>query len=198
MATSVELLRRHMAGIVAGAIAADVAPTIEDLLSQCWDEIDGSDRGGMSGSKICGRTEAMRWAPSVLTFDIERHGGAANGSIYAEIQTWSIDLSICSARCSGGRKRLVGHRDGPLKIAPIAEDVAAAIIAGRRDDPRLQWLSSGRVRLQVGAIIPRTNAQTTGNRRRKFAGAIDAALAKHGWRRVAKMLNTFEKYEEAP
>jgi hypothetical protein len=120
------------------------------------------------------------------------------GSIYAEMQSWAIDVVAGSASYSkyDSRKRRIGAADKPLKVAPLATEVAEAIVAGRSDD-RLKWLSANRVRLEVGVIIEATNKETTAARRRRFAGAIDTELAARGWNRMEGRRNTFEKIDNA-
>jgi hypothetical protein len=171
-------------------ITGELSTEVERKLQLCWDQLDGSDEGGMSGYKLHGGIEALRWVPPAITFEIERHGGTVNGSVYAEIQKWVVDLAVCKATLETVRKRLVGRKDGPLKIKPLAEELAALIVRGLVDR-RLKWLSPQRVTIRIGEVIPTTNAWTTSDRRRRFSVAIDEALSPHAWKRVSG--HTFER-----
>jgi hypothetical protein len=66
---------------------------LETLLALRWEDLAGSSDGGMEGNKLFSRyMESVEWLPPLLTFKIERHGGASFGSGRAEIQHWAIDI----------------------------------------------------------------------------------------------------------
>jgi hypothetical protein len=163
---------------------------IEKLLAQCWRQL-GGDYRGMAGYKLLGRMEDVVWNPPLLTFRIERHGGTALGSVYAELQSWQFDVERGIASYLGelGR-RLVGQRDKPLKTAPLANEIAKLILAGQHD-PRLKWLQSGGVRVNINKVIPATVKQTTTSRRRRFRKDLQEEIGPHGWHMVR--MNTFER-----
>ena len=69
MNTPYELLANVPPGPVAGGLGLDHA------LAGCWEGFRGSDEGGMESYKLLRRMENVWWQPSILTFNIERHGG---------------------------------------------------------------------------------------------------------------------------
>ena len=164
---------------------------IERLLFESWNELAGNDSGGMEAYKLLNRTENMNWKPPVLEFQIERHGSTAMGSVYAGVQTWSVDVQKAVAQLGNREKRcLIGKRAKGLKAGPIAADIEALIVA-RKEDPRLKWLSETCVRIDISKVIPTTNKQTTSSRRKRFKKALDERLEVAGWHVVPGKLNTF-------
>jgi hypothetical protein len=71
---------------------------LEGLLGQCWDGFDRGEAEGMSGSKLRGRVQNLRWDPPRLFFEIERHGGTVLGSSRAERHEWNVDLVSRTSR----------------------------------------------------------------------------------------------------
>src|SRR4051812_47015376 len=96
-------LKKHLAKFTPGRISE--TEEIESLLAPCWDDLDGSDEGGMDGDKLLGRMEKVVWSPPVLTFVIERHGGTVNGSTRAELQHWTVDLDAGTAEIAESKTR---------------------------------------------------------------------------------------------
>jgi hypothetical protein len=183
MRDEIELLRARLVSVPPGQLIGKAATDVEALLAQSWDDIDGSDDGGMRGYKLVGRTEDLHWIPPVLSFRIERHGGFVLGSTRAELQTWAVDLTRNAAEIVGtGRRQLVAM-DARLNVTPLAAETAAMILQGC-DATRLKWPNPSRVRVLVSEIIPTTNKQTTEGRRQRFAAALEQHLAPNGWRRV--------------
>lgn len=98
--------------------------------------------------------EAVRWAPPVMSFRIERHVAMTRGSTRAELQVWRIDIERNSATCVSSRTyRQHAPRTEPVKTAPIAGEIADAIAAGR-DDERLIWGRDGKVRVMLAEVLP--------------------------------------------
>jgi hypothetical protein len=183
MTDEIELLRARLVSVPPGQLIGKAATDVEALLAQSWDDIDGSDDGGMRGYKLVGRTEDLHWIPPVLSFRIERHGGFVLGSTRAELQTWAVDLTRNAAEIVGtGRRQLVAM-GARLNVTPLAAETAAMILQGC-DATRLKWPNPSRVRVLVSEIIPTTNKQTTEGRRQRFAAALEQHLAPNGWRRV--------------
>jgi hypothetical protein len=157
---------------------------IEKHLSACWDLLTGDD-GGIEGSKLHGRMENVRWEPPYLVFTIERHGGATLGSSCAELQTWSINLQRRTRKMSVG-KRLVRERSSPLKVEPIAQELAALVNSQARDH-RLKWKNPSEVRIVIAEIIPDQGPQeTAASRKKKLNTCLTTALAGIGWRLDAR------------
>lgn len=175
---NLQKLRNYLQNLEPGETGEDTP--LEELLSQCWHELKGDD-GGMEGYKLIGRMEDVAWNPPILTFRIERHGGTVQGSVYAEMQAWTVDAEKGTASCNefAGR-RLVGERDKPFKAGPVAKEIARLVTRGKKD-PRLKWKTESKVRILVSEVVPATNQQTTTGRRRRFWRALQQELSPHGW-----------------
>jgi hypothetical protein len=162
----------------------DIADTtrIEELLASCWNELQGGD-GGMAGFKRNGRVEDVKWNPPILGFTIERHGGTVMGSGYAELQSWIVDLESGTATLENDRRKrwLGGPRNSPLKVGPLAAEIAE-LIKGGKQDPRLKWKSPDEVRVLIGEVIPDDCPnQTLVGRRMRFKRALQESLRENGW-----------------
>jgi hypothetical protein len=177
---NLETLRSFVQSLKPGEIA-DRAP-LEERLSQCWHELKlEGDEGGMDGYKLIGRMDNVVWNPPLLTFRIERHGGTVLGSVYAEMQAWTVDVENGTASCdvSAGR-RVVGERDKPFDAGAAAKEIAELITSGK-SDPRLERKTASKVRILIGTVVPATNLQTTTARRKRFWQALQEELAPRGW-----------------
>ena len=164
---------------------------VEGLLNKAWNELTGSDSGGMQAYKLIERVEKPIWNPPVLEFQIEWHGGTVMGSVYAGLQTWRIDVQKGVAEfAEHPRGRLVGERAEPLKVEPLVGEIETLVREGK-EDLRLKWLSTNCVRVQISEVIPATNKQTTSERRKRFIKALEERLKVAGWHKVPKKLNTF-------
>ncbi len=160
-------------------------------VSPSWDVLAGDD-GGMTGSKLLGRMENVAWQPHKIVFRIERHGATVMGSSRAELQEWTIDLEQRTKTVETVGRRQVRSMQGRLDVQPIAEEIAAVILAGRPDD-RLKWDGTGHVRLLIGKVLPEGSAvkDTLAVRRKRLREALVALIAPAGWKMV--MANVFEK-----
>lgn len=188
MGESLNDLRNYLASLPQGKI--DDVAELERQLASCWAQLAGSGEGGMAGYKLSTRTEEMDWNPPLLTFTIERHGAAALGSKYAELQSWTVDVDSGSAQPQSGRRRLVSPLSPRVDVKPIADEIAVLILAGK-EDSRLKWYGHAKVRILIGRIFPAGSAvkQTLTGRRKRFKGALTERLEKVGWRVAA--VNTF-------
>jgi hypothetical protein len=192
MSESLEKIRSHLAVLPQGRIG-DVAK-MELLLAACWNELSGNEQGGMLAYKLIRRTENMEWNPPFLTFEIERHGATVHESVFAELQPWTVDIFSGRAEVSPhGPKRLVGKRQLAVDVKPLAEEIVALILAGKRDE-RLDWSSDARVKVLIGKILPEGSAvrKTLARRRKRLGNAIAARLEQENWQKVG--VNTFVKY----
>jgi hypothetical protein len=178
-------LRRQLRELPPGPIDPDTASELEDLLAQAWDELEGSDAGGMTPGKIRGRVEEPAWKPPVLSFVIERHGRTAMGSTRADLQLWLVDVEAGTARYAHAGYRQVLDRDRPVRVRPIVEEVVRAILAGQ-DHPAVRKLKGGRVEIMPGQIRQLSGwyRATEQGRRRRFAKELERQLAEAGWCRV--------------
>ena len=160
-------LLQYLSSIPAGPIS-DTAK-LEPLLVDCWDEFAGSEAEAMTCFKLRGRMEDVEWNPPVLNFVIERHGGTVMGSTRADLQLWSLDVEAKTASWWHRGRRQVHPMAARLDVRPMAEEIARLVI-DRQEDERLKWYEDGRVRVQIGKILPQGSAykQTLEGRRRRF------------------------------
>jgi hypothetical protein len=160
---------------------------VETLLVSAWNELDGSADGGMESYKLNGRMESLTWNPPTLSFQIERHGATVNGSVYAEMQQWDVDCEkgVANYDKFNSRRRQVAAKNRPLKVAPIAKEIADVIRRGVVDD-RVKWLSSSEAKVLISEVIPDGGAQqTVSGRRKRFYTALQHELAETGWTKRA-------------
>jgi hypothetical protein len=173
----------YLSSIPEGAISD--TGQIEDLLSECWDEFDGSNEERMEGNKLHGRMKDVSWSHPIISFVIERHGGTVQGSTRAENQEWEVNVEKKKAVCKKGRFTQVTPPQPILDARPIAEEITQLIL-NRQEDERLKWNQDGSVRLLIGKIIPEGSAakQTVSGRRRRFREAVDELLMNAGWQKI--------------
>lgn len=146
------------------------------LLLNAWPYLDGADEQAMAARKLH-RIEDPVWHAPHLTFVIERHGAANNGSSRAELQHWQVDPRQRVAEIIARRTRQLRPNAARFDVKPIARELAA-LIRRRARDERLTWRSDGlAVKVDLGQILPPAVAQTTTGRRRRFYTALDHELA---------------------
>lgn len=175
-------IRDYLARLKPGKVSDGHIDALEIMLSRCWDRLAGSDHGGMRHFKLVGRVETMTWMPPALSFEIERHGGLANGSTRAEIQCWTVDLNRRNAELAATRRRQKLPMAQRLDVKPIAAAIAASISNGR-EDRRIKWRGENHARVLVSDVIPPTNQWTTSSRRKRFAAELERVLGPLGWQR---------------
>ncbi len=153
----------------------------------------GND-GGMTSTKLLGRIENPVWNPPRIVFRIERHGATVMGSSRAELQEWTIDLEQRTATAETVGRRQVRPMQRRLDVQSIAEQIAAAILAGRPDDG-LKWDGEDHVRLLVGEVLPAGSAVkgTLAGRRRRLREALAGLIGAAGWQMVKA--NVFRRKE---
>jgi hypothetical protein len=174
LGVSVDALREFLFALPVGPVADG---RLVDVLAGAWDRLDRDDRR-MAAFKL-NRVEEPHWGGSVLTFAVERHGGTVLGSTRAEVQQWEVDPRAATARVVRSTHRQLHSMAARLDVRPLAEEVAALILAGANDD-RLKWSADrATVKVQIGRIIPADSAarQTVTGRRRRFRAALDDELA---------------------
>jgi hypothetical protein len=129
------------------------------------------------------RIEAPTWAPPILEFAIERHGQTVNGSTRATVYIWRVDVDAGHAGIVDEKRRQLYAADKRLNVKPIAESIAAAIVARRSDDRRFKVTKDGSIRLDMALIVPATYKQTTAARRKRLYDALETLSRPHGWHR---------------
>jgi len=180
-------LRTYLARVPSGPIKDSTQ--LAFLLASCWEELSVTRSGGMQPHKLPERMEDVTWDPPILTFQIERHGATVQGSVYAEVQIWNVDIQNGSAVVhENAGRRLVRPRSSPLDVEPIAREIAI-LVAGGKQDSRLKWTGADKVRVLTGKIIPAGGPkQTVTGRRRRFLKTLEKQLASHGWQRSSSQL----------
>lgn len=129
--------------------------------------------------------ENTSWDPPILHFEIERHGAAARGSVYAEIQYWSVDVEKGEASFEvGSERRVVGKKNPPLDVAPIAKRIYELIATATRHE-WLQWNGITEVKILVGKVLPaeQTPQQTCRPDARDYGVQLKKSLANMGGKR---------------
>jgi hypothetical protein len=175
-------------------VSGRIELTLEDerVLASCWHDLKGGGEGGMEGYKLKNRMESVVWNPPFLEFDIERHGATVNGSIYAGVQHWSVNVAAGEASLVGEKRRAVHAKNKSLKTGPLADEISKAIVA-HATDRRLKWEGDHKVRILIVSIIPTTNQQTTSGRRKRFWKALEEEVKPHGWIRVSPRSSFLKK-----
>jgi len=177
---------------------------LTSLLAHCWDKFEGSGETGMHGGKFDRnegprnekpRNEDATWQPPYLDLIIERHGAVIPGSKYANLQRWRLDLEALTAEVNEEGRRLIAPLDKRLNTEAIAESLANAILSGQPDE-RFKILPDGSVRLNIAVIIPETNKETTGGRRKRLRRELLALLEPYGWRKTGP--NVYSKEKPTP
>ncbi|MHC1768181.1 MAG: hypothetical protein AB9869_28570 [Verrucomicrobiia bacterium] len=182
-------LRDYLTASPAGMISD--RERLAKLLSVCWDQFDGANGGGMQAYKLHQRMERIEWKPPFLSFCIERHGGMTFGSSRAELQIWELNLEDKTASHGSAGYRQIYPRSPALDVQPMADATAGEIVERKRSS-NLKWSPDGKtVRVLMGQLIPAKSAvkQTLAARRKRLRLAIEANLAKSGWRKLRA--NTF-------
>ncbi len=183
-ASELESLRTWLTTLGTRQIPPEQIRELERRLSQVWDNLEGACDSSMKAYKLHDRMEGAEWADPVLEFDIERHGSTVQGSPYADIQHWSVNLRTgVATRALSGRKRQVRKKAAPLDVRSLAKSVFTAITAGS-DDPRLVWKPDGSVRVKAGEVISAEGVakQTLQSRRKRFRERLETELAGAGWK----------------
>jgi hypothetical protein len=158
---------------------------VENLLAQCWEQLDGHSNGSMAEYKICGRTENMEWNPPFLNFTIERHGAMMFGSSQAELQHWSVNVERGTASLNNQGIRQKRDIEPTLKTKPLAENIGKLILE-KKECKELKWDDDKtHVRIMAGEIIPDDVAkQTLAGRRKRFRKDLTTFLENYGWQEV--------------
>jgi hypothetical protein len=180
-----ENLRIYLDKLSSGEVAN--VGDVERLLFKCWGQLElASADAGLEGYELLNRTEGLSWNPPFLTFDIERHGETVGGSIYAHVYSWTVDLDRGVATMgSDPEPRRVRKPDKPLTAAALSSLTNELIdaILEHRTDPRLSWDGDSKVKVLVSKVIPATNKQTSGARRKRFWGLLEEGIKSQGWTR---------------
>ena len=175
-------VRDFLQVVAPGRIDTSIEGEVRQLLSECWNSLSGSSETSMADRKV-GRAEKFSWQPPILSFEIERHGGAVNGSKFGEIQQWSVNLDeLRATHATIGRRRLT-DLEPKLDVGALALEVFD-LIQQKQSDERLTWMDDACVRINMTRVIPDGPAkQTTAGRRKRFRCAIEPLMIPGGWLR---------------
>lgn len=178
-------LKQHLAEATPGPLTA--SDELERIVAECWDDLDGSDEGGMEACKLLGRMEQVVWTPPMMSFVIERHGGLTCGSTRAEVQHWAVNLDTNEATISKESYRQVQTMAPRAPVKATADEITQLIL-GRMPDSRLQWRNDDSVSVLLHKIYPKDSGshRTVTERRNRFRRYVEEALAKHDWYRVGR------------
>jgi hypothetical protein len=174
-----EALRLALAACGIGKITGENRLRILGLLANCWDNLRGSDAHSTFADKLH-RAEELAWAPPLLTFRLERHGGTVMGSTRASVHYWSVNVERRTAviiRDTHRQLRPVARR---ASFAPLIAKVCEAVV-NRFNADFLEWKSDDAAVLQIGEIVGGGNQRTVASRRKRFRKELDEALAPAGW-----------------
>ena len=173
-------LRDHLSHLPAGPVKD--RQTVRSLLTDAWDRLEGGSDTKMDACKVSLRLEEPVWNPPILEFVIERHGRTVAGSTRADVHHWYVDIEKGTASWVKGTHRQLHPMNPPLRVQPIAEEIAALITEGTKDD-RLRWRDDGIVQVQIGKVIPEESLpkQTIQGRRKRFRKALEEILEPKGW-----------------
>ena len=113
-----------------------------------------------------------------INFSIERHGRAAMGSPYADVDHWVVDLAAKTACIAGTTPRLIGKRSQPIDVAAV---VTTILVALKNEDATIvDRTKDGRLRIKIKAVIPDGGKETTQGRRKRIWVVLNEALAREG------------------
>jgi len=190
---SVARLSDHLASVPPGLI--EDIQSLESLLVDCWPDLDGSGGEGMYASKLRGRMESVKWNPPILSFEIERHGGAVMGSTRAALHEWKVDVQLGTAAvCPTGRFRGLRPSSARWDAKAKADEIVRLILNGV-DDSQLKWdRDKSRITIRLQGIVPYGGGQRTyEGRRKRLLAALGERIEHTEWSKVPNgSFHTFE------
>ncbi len=158
---------------------------IISALAAAWMDLDGSEAEKTLAYKVAERAEQLFWQPPKLFFGVERHWDVVRGSRWGRLHEWSVDLNTMTAKIENMRKRAVLPASPSMTksvMAQLATKVANEIVA-YQPVPHLTWRKNQTVvDVNLGKILPRSNAQTLASRRPKLRTALDSEMCSRGWK----------------
>ena len=177
-----DLLRQLLRSKQPGPVDHEVGTALEIA----WDEITGSEATKLYSYKLQ-RAEDLVWAPPFLTFQIERHGGTAQGSSRAEVYSWLVNIDRGEATCGKVSHRQLVPMHKCFKPGPLVEELQN-IIENRVADERVEYKNSRNTvaKILVGKFVTANNKQTLTGRRKKFREVMQSKMAEMGWEEVAR------------
>ena len=178
----------------AGAIPIGMRRTILELVEGCWDELVGSRDTKMAVWKICrdNGAEDLKWAPPILSFSIDRHGGVVLGSKRAERQIWTLNLDTATASPHISGYRQLWPNSPKLDVAPYVTAICEAARRGPAsasdliDRGIVEWIGDDEFRVKHSILIPNNGPnQTISGRRKRFRNKLKIGMEAIGWKPVS-------------
>ncbi len=128
-------LQEHLGSAETGAVDKEA---LLPLLKEAWPEIEGGDEAAMNAGKLW-RAHRFSWQPPELSFEIVRHRAMiAGGSSRGERQVWTVDVEQGKASYPNEVGFVqITPRSPVFKTGPVAEELADAILNGRKDQSPL-------------------------------------------------------------
>lgn len=159
--------------------------SIISALAAAWMDLDGSEDQMTFAYKVEERAEQLFWQPPKLYFGVERHWDVVRGSRWGRLHEWSVDLTEMRAEIENIRKRAVLPAAPSMTksvMAQLATKVANEIVA-HQPAPHLKWRKNQTVvDVNLGKILPWSNAQTLASRRPRLRTALDSEMCNRGWK----------------
>jgi hypothetical protein len=186
--SSVQHLQNALRDIPRGTLNNDEAALINNLLSQCWHELEGAGETSMAAYKL-GRAEQLSWCPPCLSFTIERHGATVQGSTRGTLQRWTANLETLQVTYEEGGHRQLYPTAARLDVRPIAQRILTAVQKGRGSDSEfvrnrtLVWKDANTLVMEPGRLLLADGyKQTIDGRRKRLRTELLTRVGELGWR----------------
>ena len=188
---------RHLTSVLQnlppGPIKSEMRDEVVRLLSNCWEEFQGSGDTKMQPGKIvrdAGPVD-LTWHAPLLLFTTERHGGLVQGSTRAEKQRWEADVKNRTVHAMSAGYRQVYPTAKPFtsqESGALADKVCALVREGPGSaSPWVAqrifiWKRENELEVKHGALIPSARfQQTTSDRRKQFRRDLETRMKTIGW-----------------
>ena len=158
----------------------ELGKQVFDGLEIVWPKLQGSGDQNTLADKLY-RAEKLAWAPPLITFCLERHGGTVNGSSRAFVHFWEIDLEKRVARIARQSHRQLEKMAKKLDCSALARDIVAVIDSGANHEGFAWDDGKQTITMSIGKLIPDTGQQTTTARRKRFRTAFLPLMEERGW-----------------
>lgn len=144
-------LRDALRSVKPGPVDSARAGRVLSARAACWHLADGGDEEAMGARKVK-RAESVQWAPPLLSFIMERHGGTVRGSTRASVQRWTLNVDTGAATVETVGRRQLRPMAKRLSVVGIADDIAKHVLA-QGDHPALT-VGCRRARRSSGRDVP--------------------------------------------
>jgi hypothetical protein len=183
-------LRLMLEKLRSGPLSEDDRDDVLRLLEDAWSELQGASRATKMKPAKVRRAESLEWHPPILSFRLERHGGAVMGSKRGELQQWTVDLADETASfCPAGYRNL--HKPAPrFEARKCAKNLSQQLEDGR---PGVKWITENSVQIIPTKVVPNEGAaaQTIRERRKRFRAEMIKVMSEQGWINHSKARSPF-------